>query len=339
MSDFVYLVDLPDGSTAQCKSHRTYTHAICYMSAAGKWSAASFAGSLELANKEMASRHGKAARWLAEHPEDAGPPLRMEVLPVRVQAPTAPPRPKMRTPDGKTVTISALHAVDEGAADAAKLQTRPTEHGISRAQWGALEAAYQHFNAALFGGELLPVVLNFSRHANSLGFFAPNRWYDSNDAKVTHEISLNPSFLLTRDLRSVMSTLVHEMVHCWQEEHGAHKSKRAYHNREWAAKMESIGLQPTSTGLPGGKRTGAKMTHMVVDGGAYDQAFAAMPDECRLPWLCREPKEEAKERPRSKVKFTCPGCEARAWAKPSASLKCGECDQAMAPEEDGEDDA
>ncbi len=252
---------------------------------------------------------------------------------------TERPRVQLRTAAGKSVTITALQTGDAGAAEAGRHQLKPTERGISRAQWGALEDAYDHFNRELFNGELLPVVLNFSRHAKSYGFFAPNRWFDAGDQLVTHEISLNPSHLLTRDLRATMSTLVHEMVHCWQEEHGKHKSKRGYHNAEWANKMESIGLMPTSTGLPEGKRVGAKVSHMVIDGGAYDVAFEAMPESCKLPWLCREPTPEEKAaRPKSKVKYTCPGCEARAWAKPTASLKCGGCDEAMKPEVEEDDD-
>jgi hypothetical protein len=38
------------------------------------------------------------------------------------------------------------------------------------------------------------VILNFSRLARSLGFFAPERWRDAGD-QVTHEISLNPAHL------------------------------------------------------------------------------------------------------------------------------------------------
>ena len=31
----------------------------------------------------------------------------------------------------------------------------------------------------------------------------------------------------------------------------------------------------------------------------------------------------------SKTKYTCPGCEANAWAKPGTSLICGDCSEAM----------
>jgi hypothetical protein len=46
----------------------------------------------------------------------------------------------------------------------------------------------------------------------------------------------------------ILSTLVHEMVHVWQETYG-NPSRRGYHNRQWAEKMREVGLQPSSTGL------------------------------------------------------------------------------------------
>lgn len=245
------------------------------------------------------------------------------------------------TVGGTTFTISALkNKPDDEDKAKAKPNRKPAADaaGVSRAQMGALEGAYAWFNRELFDGKLLPVVLNFSRHANCYGFFAPNRWYAADSELVTHEISLNPTHLRQRDLRATYSTLVHEMAHCWQEEHGKKKSKRGYHNQEWADQMKRIGLQPTTTGLPGGSETGYKVTHMIVDDGPYDRAFQDMPDELKLPWLCEEPVKEQKEkRAKSKIKYTCQECDARAWAKPGAKLKCGDCDEDMTPEEDEED--
>jgi SprT-like family len=120
-------------------------------------------------------------------------------------------------------------------------------------QLRAYRAAFDYFNERLFDGELSRCLLNFSRKSKrTRGFFAPNRW-ERGDGR-THEISLNPDFL-KREPRSVMSTLVHEMIHLWQEEFGT-PSRTGYHIREWAGKMESLGLMPSHTGLPGGKRTG-----------------------------------------------------------------------------------
>jgi hypothetical protein len=47
------------------------------------------------------------------------------------------------------------------------------------------------------------------------GFFAPERWEKGNAVK--HEISLNPSHLRSRKPIEVASTLVHEMVHLFDE--------------------------------------------------------------------------------------------------------------------------
>lgn len=43
-------------------------------------------------------------------------------------------------------------------------------------------------------------------------------------------------------------------------------------NEEWADKMEGIGLMPSSTGKPGGSRTGEKMADYAIEGGLFMQA-------------------------------------------------------------------
>jgi hypothetical protein len=66
----------------------------------------------------------------------------------------------------------------------------------------------------------------------------------------------------------VLQTLVHEMVHVWQFHHGK-PGRGRYHNAEWADKMESIGLMPSSTGLPGGRRVGDHMADYPMPGGRF----------------------------------------------------------------------
>ena len=65
------------------------------------------------------------------------------------------------------------------------------------------------------------------------------------------------------------------MVHVWQHHYGK-PSRSAYHNREWAAKMDAVGLCPSATGQPDGKRTGQSMSHYVVVGGPFAQVCAAL---------------------------------------------------------------
>ena len=72
-----------------------------------------------------------------------------------------------------------------------------------------------------------------------------------------------------------MSTFAHEMVHHWQEHFGT-PPRNGYHDREWAAKMISIGLMPSSTGKPGGKKTGYHVSDYVIEGGPFALSFARL---------------------------------------------------------------
>ena len=197
-------------------------------------------------------------------------------------------------------------------------------------QFAAFGAMFAHFNATIFGGELRPVLLNFSRRAKAHGFFAPERW--ERGATVRHEISLNPSTLKSRPAHAVAATLVHEMVHLWQQDHGK-PGRRGYHNAEWAAKMRTVGLIPSTTGAPGGAETGERVTHYIQEGGPFARAFESMNDACRLPWACEEPDApKGPAKPANKIKYTCPACDANAWGKPGLALVCGDCEEDYEPE-------
>jgi predicted SprT family Zn-dependent metalloprotease len=142
----------------------------------------------------------------------------------------------------------------------------PTEE-----QFNALNKAYKYFNRKLCGSQLPGCILNFSRLRGTHGFLAPERWKRVGEEEFgVHEISLTPTTLYRTPIE-IFSTLVHEMCRLWQWEFGS-PSRNGYHNKEWAAKMEKVGLIPTDTGKPGRKRTGQRMTHCIEQGGPYHQA-------------------------------------------------------------------
>lgn len=206
------------------------------------------------------------------------------------------------------------------------IQRQPTAE-----QFGAFQAAFDYFNERLFENRLPGCILNLSRTRGALGFFSPERW--EKDGRKAHEISLNPDWL-NSDPAEVMSTLVHEMVHLWQQEYG-NPGRRGYHNLEWAAKMEEVGLVPSSTGRPDGKRIGDSMSDYIDPDGAFQQVFAELPDAALLPWHSTEqcisegpaglagPKDDEQTKKR-KVKYSCPQCSTNVWGKPGLKLLCGE---------------
>lgn len=131
------------------------------------------------------------------------------------------------------------------------------------------------------------------------------------------EISINPGYLLKQTPREVASTLVHEMVHHWQREFG-NPSRAGYHNREWAAEMKRVGLQPSTTGEPGGAETGQTMIHYAIEDGLFAHAYDQLPQSCVLPWRCAQEPNTA----RNKVKYTCRGCGVNAWGRPGLAIAC-----------------
>ena len=194
-----------------------------------------------------------------------------------------------------------------------------------------LQRAYDFFNAELFGGELPYCLITLQRKSKAYGFFWGERFGTSDGSEIVDEIALNPSHFKKRTTEAVLSTLVHEMVHLWQHHFG--KPSPAHHNLDCAAKMESVGLVPSTTGAPGGKRIGQQCSHYIDPAGPFAAVCADLVDDgFTIPYVERinDTVENAKKRSRqSKTKFECPECGAKAWGKPDLSIVCGPCDVPM----------
>ena len=105
-----------------------------------------------------------------------------------------------------------------------------------------------------------------------------------------HEIAINPAYFASHSLVEVLQTLVHEQCHLWQQCFGQRKSQYGYHNREWARKMESIGLVPSQTGAPGGKKTGQQMSDYPLPGGPFLMACDSLvATGFEISWVDRIP--------------------------------------------------
>lgn len=206
--------------------------------------------------------------------------------------------------------------------------------------YAALQWAYERMNAALFGGDLPNCLVTLSPRGRSPGYFRPAP-FERTDGAMADEIAMNPLLFHDRPLADPLAQLVHDMVHLWQARFGR-PGRGGYHNREWSARMVSIGLQPTATGAPGGKATGEHMRHLVIADGPFARTVAAMLDEgFTIPWGARD-EAAAGEDPDDDAghdgapvksgkwfKFVCPVCGTVARAKYGANLICGEHLKAM----------
>lgn len=216
--------------------------------------------------------------------------------------------------------------------------------------YGELQQAFDHFNIELFDSKLPPCLLTLQREKKTYGYFSAERFGRRGDDVKTDEIALNPAYFGVVPVIEVMQTIAHEMVHLWQHHFGVKAGRRRYHNKEWAEKMESIGLMPSDTGKPGGKKVGERMSDYPINGGAFMQASdKLLTQHFHISWFDRFPAkhvtaqalelatddedgegadlaitEESQTKP-TRAKYTCPTCSTNVWGKPALKLVCGEC--------------
>ncbi len=227
--------------------------------------------------------------------------------------------------------------------------------------YAELQGAFDHYNARLFDGAIPPVLITMQRESRTYGYFSSRRFAHRSAKETTDEIAINPAYFGVVPLLEILQTVVHEMAHAWQYHHGT-PGRRGYHNKEWADKMEAIGLMPSNTGKPGGKRTGEQMADYAIEGGLFMQATAELLDTgFQVSWLDRFPPmlpstgtvsvsvdaggdmgisevpelagllEAPSAGNRSnRVKYRCPVCAAQVWGKPGLRLLCGGDDCASA---------
>jgi len=160
---------------------------------------------------------------------------------------------------------------------------RPTEEAYKE-----LQDAYDFYCDQLFDNALPSCMITFQREKKTMGYFAPRRFVNR-EGSITDEIALNPEYFAVIPMVEILQTLVHEMAHQWQFHLGQHKSRSGYHNAEWAAKMEAIGLMPSDTGGPGGKKTGQSMGDYIIGGGRFDQVTRniLLPAGFAISWFDR----------------------------------------------------
>lgn len=156
--------------------------------------------------------------------------------------------------------------------------------------YAELQQAFEHYNRHLFQGQIPRCLITMQREKRTYGYYSRRRFVRRGDSStMIDEIAINPSYFGVVPLIEILQTLVHEMAHAWQEHHGK-PGRRAYHNKEWADKMESIGLMPSTTGRPGGARTGEKMNDYPIEGGAFMQATETLLHSgFQVSWIDRFP--------------------------------------------------
>ena len=220
--------------------------------------------------------------------------------------------------------------------EAPKVAGKPTSYdatppkknkAITEVEYKGFQRAFDFFNRELFAGSLPHLLVTLQRRSRSRGYFSPHRFSERTAHSRAHELALNPDQFTNHTDEEVLSVLVHEMTHLWQETFGRPSRSYRYHNVEWGTKMKEVGLYPSRTGELGGKETGSSVSHYILPAGPYAAAYAKLAETgFKLHWQSTPPTKERERSKESKTKFTCARCGQNAWAKPDARLGCLACD-------------
>lgn len=204
---------------------------------------------------------------------------------------------------------------------------------ITLDQYKNLDDAYKYFNKHLFEDKLPECLITLNRKARARGYYWHEKFQSRESNERISEIGLNPDTFDDRSDIDILSTLGHEMAHVQQFVLGD-PPRKGYHNWEFANLMEEIGLMTSSNGEPNGKRVGQSMSHYIIEGGKFEKvAKAFLLSGNKFYWNSIVESKEAKERKKTREKFTCPTCMMSAMAKKTAKLICGECEVKMLIEE------
>jgi hypothetical protein len=149
--------------------------------------------------------------------------------------------------------------------------------------YSALQNAFDHFNAELFEGRLPQCLITLRSSSRAYGYMHKRRFVNIAGQQID-ELGINPGYFAIQSLEEVMATLVHEMVHHWQNHFGS-PLKTMPHDREWAEKMQSLGLMPSHDGQPGGKKIGRSMSDYILPEGPFIMTAKRLSDTgFELPW-------------------------------------------------------
>ncbi|MFT5881954.1 MAG: putative SprT family Zn-dependent metalloprotease [Crocinitomicaceae bacterium] len=219
---------------------------------------------------------------------------------------------------------------------------------VTSSEYAVFEKAYEYFNKELFENELPGVLITLQRKSQNVGMYRRGSFKDRSDhSQEIDEISINPDAYVNLPDIEVWQALVHEMCHQWQFHFGK-PSRKSYHNKQWAQKMESVGLTPSSTGRPGGNKVGQTMFDYVDVEGAFRRCTQQLrklgvvvqlqsSNEDRLVSRTLEDQEReaqmrqagVKKNRSNRCKYSCPSCGMNAWGKPELNIVCGSCRQTL----------
>ena len=196
----------------------------------------------------------------------------------------------------------------------------------------SLQMAFAFLNARFFNCSLPHVLITLQKKNGAGGFFAGSSYSTRDGSEIIDVIALNPTYFAEQNDAELLAIIGHEMCHLWQHRFGTPPT-RGGHDEQFAKKMISIGLIPSQSGAPNGRKTGRKMSHYIEPGGLFDVAcrelLATTTVVTYVERIDAARQTLGLKKRASKSTFVCPGCKWQIWGKPDTRVRCDGCNELL----------
>lgn len=189
----------------------------------------------------------------------------------------------------------------------------------------ALQAAFNAINRDFYNSELEKVIITTKegRKKSAYGWIEVNKNWQQN-GKERHEINISVDFLGERTVVETITTLMHEMAHLYNIQHGIKDTTRSglYHNKEFKKAAEAHGLMVFQMNQTGWSRTEPSgNTIFWIKENIPIKGFGVFKRTAE-----REGKNTTKQ---SYRKYVCPSCGLIVRATKECNIGCMDCGEQM----------
>ena len=200
---------------------------------------------------------------------------------------------------------------------------------------GYLEKIFRVLNAHYFSGELEEPIITIQSTPRAYGHVTVAKAWHKQNGEQRHELNIGAG-TLDRPIESVVSTLLHEMVHLYNLQNGIQDCSRGgtYHNKKFrnAAVARDLDISYDSRiGWSITQPTETLIDFIITEGWSdicmgRDEGFSSRGIGGKAGGQAGRP---AIPKPSSTRKYICPCCGNSVRATKSVNIICGDCMERM----------
>ena len=203
---------------------------------------------------------------------------------------------------------------------------------------GQLEKLFRMLNTDLFGGQLEEPIITIQSSSKSYGHYTVSPVWTVNGQELKHEINISAG-TLDRPIENVICTLVHEMVHYYDDTVlNVQDCSRggSWHNRKFKETAESVGLIVTKSDKYGWAHTepGDSLIEWILNNDIQEiKLNRNEPSGIRITGGNNTGNASGQtpgKNPNShSIKYSCPVCKNSVRATKKVNIICADCMQLM----------